>query len=65
MENGKTVIFSSSSLSKQPTAQLVHVGPETMIHSPNCFALSCAGFFHKVSESVDSLCRDETDAPIT
>ena len=39
MEIAKTAVSSSSSSFKRPTARLV--GPETMIHSPNCFALSC------------------------
>ena len=32
---------------KRPTAPLA--GPETMIHSPNRFALPCAGPFHKIN----------------
>ena len=32
---------------ERPTARLV--GPETMIHSPNCFALPCAVPFHKIN----------------
>ena len=32
-------------LRKRPRARLA--GPETMIHSPNRFALPCAGSFHK------------------
>ena len=31
---------------ERPTARLV--GPETMTHSPNRFALPCAGPFHKI-----------------
>ena len=31
----------------RPTARLV--GPEAMIHSLNCFALPCAGPFHKIN----------------
>ena len=34
---------------KRPTAPLA--GPETMIHSPNRFALPCAGPFHKINEA--------------
>ena len=32
---------------KRPTARLI--GPETMIHSPTCFALPCTGPFHKIN----------------
>ena len=55
MEFGKTAISSSSyssSLSKRPTARLV--GPETMIHSPNCFAIPCAGHFHKINTGYEA-----------
>ena len=26
----------------------IDIGPETMIHSPNCFTLPCVGPFHKI-----------------
>ena len=37
---------------KRPTAPLA--GPETMIHSPNRFALSCAGPFHKINAGYEA-----------
>ena len=37
---------------KRPTAPLV--SPETMIQSPNCFALPCAGPFHKINAGYEA-----------
>ena len=37
---------------ERPTARLV--GPETMIQSPNCFALPCAGHFHKINAGYEA-----------
>ena len=53
MEIGITVISSSSSSSlEQPTAR--QVGPENMIHSPNCFTLPCAVPFHKINAGYEA-----------
>ena len=38
---------------KRSTARLV--GPETVIHSPNCFALPCAGPFHKIHTGYEDI----------
>ena len=43
---------SSSSSLKRPTARLV--GPEAMIHLPNCFALPCAVPFHKINAGYEA-----------
>ena len=51
-------MISSSSYSsfflfiERPTARLV--SPETMIHSPNCFVLPCAGPFHKIDAGCEA-----------
>ena len=37
---------------KRPRARLA--GPETMIHSPNRFALPCAGPFHKINAEYEA-----------
>ena len=53
---GKTAIssssYSSSSSLERPTARLV--GPENMIHSPNCFTLPCTGPFHKINAGYEA-----------
>ena len=52
MEIGKTVISSLFFFLERPTARLV--GPESMIHSPNCFALPCAVPFHKINAGYET-----------
>ena len=37
---------------ERPTARLV--GPETMIQSPNCFALPCARPFHRINAGYEA-----------
>ena len=56
MKFGKSAIASLLAnillLRKRPTAQLV--GPETMIPSPNRFALPWAGPFHKINAGCEA-----------
>ena len=40
-------------LLQRPRARLA--GPETMIHSPNRFALPCAGPFHKINAGYEAI----------